>query len=423
MSTQPFFPADILLPLLNTPEDWQKWSVIACDQFTSEPEYWEAAAALVGDAPSTLKLILPESKLGKADTAEQIRTINETMREYSASLFQTYPQALIYVERRLNNGALRRGLVGCVDLMAYSYAAKSDALIRATEGTVLDRIPPRVAIRRDAVLDLPHVMMLMDDQDKAVIEPLAQKKAQMKKVYDFDLMLGGGHITGYLLDETEKARVLAELEKLADPAQTQKKYGLDVAPMPFAMGDGNHSLASAKAAYEELAQAMTPEEAAVHPARYALCELVNLHDESLEFEPIYRTIFGMDPARLAADFAAYAQTLAGPYAPQTITLCYGNTETQVTVAHPIHSLAVGTVQIFLDEYLAKEPQAKLDYIHGLDTARELAKKPDTLSMLFDGMRKEDLFPSVLQDGSLPRKTFSMGEARDKRYYLEARRIR
>ena len=420
---QPFYPADILLPRLTAPEDWQKWSVIACDQFTSEPEYWEAAAALVGSAPSTLNLILPESKLGREDTPAAIEKINQTMREYDQSLFTTDPQSLIYVERFLNTGVLRQGLIGCVDLREYSYEAQSNAQIRATEGTVLERIPPRVAIRRDAVLELPHVMLLMDDPERGILEPLAAQKNTFQKLYDFDLMLDGGHIAGYLVSPAEQARILAALETLATPEAMQKKYGLSTSPMPYAMGDGNHSLASAKAAYEEVCRGLTPEEAAVHPARYALCELVNLHSDALEFEPIYRTVFGLEPARLLADFSAYAAAQQGPHPAQTVTLTFGNEEAVVTVAHPTHSLAVGTVQNFLDAYLPRHPEARLDYIHGLDTARELSCRENTVSLLFAGVKKEDLFPSVLQDGSLPRKTFSMGEARDKRYYLEARHIR
>lgn len=295
-----FGPADILLPQ-NC--DLTKWSVVACDQYTSQNDYWQRVAERVGDAPSALKLILPESQLEDGHAAEHIAAIGETMKEYlAAGLFQTYPNALIYVERWLDSKKLRRGLVGAVDLECYDYTPGAGTLIRATEGTVLSRIPPRVAVRRDAALELPHIMMLVDDPDRRLIEHLTYETDRMEQVYDFDLMERGGHITGYLLPPELQVDVAELLADLADPDRFAQRY--DAAGKPvllFAIGDGNHSLASAKATYEEEKKHTPQEQWAALPSRYALVELVNLHDESLEFEPIHRVCFGVDAPKLLKD--------------------------------------------------------------------------------------------------------------------------
>ncbi len=397
--TLPFSCADILLPKA----DPATWAVIACDQFTSQKDYWDNAEALVGAAPSALRITFPEIYL-EDDPAKRIADINRNMNTYlDNALFECRENTLIYIERTLPDGKIRRGLVGKIDLETYDFTPGEKPLIRATEGTVLERIPPRVAIRKDAPLELPHVMLLMDDPQKTVIEPLAA--LELPLAYDFDLMLGGGHLKGKFVEGAAQQQVLTALTALIPDTD---------APLLFAVGDGNHSLATAKTCYQK---DPTPEN------RYALVELVNIHDEALEFEPIYRVVFDTDPEDLIAALKAYAASLGGSGAPQTITCCFGESEVTVTVPHPVQSLPVGTLQTFLDAYLKEHPQNRIDYIHGIDVTRTLSQAAGSVGFLFDGMGKEDLFPAVSQDGALPRKTFSMGEAASKRYYMEARRIR
>jgi len=318
---------------------------------------------------------------------------------------------------------VRRGLIGKIDLEHYDYTKGATSMVRATEGTVLERIPPRVAIRRDAVLELPHVMVLIDDEEKKVIEPLAACKSEMSVAYDFDLMLGGGHVSAWFLRKSDRARVEEELTSLADPALARARYGKDEPPLVFAVGDGNHSLASAKAAYEEVKASIGAEAAGDHPARYALVELVNLHDEAMEFEPIYRVLFGVSPTDVMDSLAAYADSLAGEADEQKI-LCVGEFEDrEIAVKHPVSQLTVGTLGDFIDGYLKTHEGASVDYIHGIESTRKLAARKDAIGFLFDGMEKNQLFKAVVCDGALPRKTFSMGHAEDKRYYLECRKIK
>lgn len=417
-----FGPADILLPK-NC--DLSKWSVVACDQYTSQNEYWQRVAERVGDEPSTLKLILPESQLEDEKAPQRIVAIGETMKGYlDSGLFQTYPNALIYVERWLDNKKLRRGLMGAVDLECYDYRPGADTLIRATEGTVLSRIPPRVAVRRDAPLELPHIMMLVDDPDRRLIEHLTYETDRMEQVYDFDLMERGGHITGYLLTPELQADVADLLTEMADPDRFAQRYDAPGKPVfLFAVGDGNHSLASAKATYEEEKQHTPQEQWADLPSRYALVELVNLHDESLEFEPIHRVCFGVDPKQMLADFiAAYPGAHYGAGEGHTITYVWGQEEGQITVPAPTAQLEVGTLQDFLDPWL-KEHGGSVDYVHGEDVTRQLGAQEGNIGFLLPAMGKDQLFKTVIFDGVLPRKTFSMGEAHDKRFYLEARKIK
>ena len=417
-----FGPADILLPQ-NC--DLTKWSVVACDQYTSQNDYWERVAQTVGDAPSTLKLILPESQLEDGHFEEHVADINRTMDAYlDQGLFRTLPNALIYVERWLDNKKLRRGLVGVVDLECYDYNAGSSSLIRATEGTVITRLPPRVAVRRNASLELPHIMVLVDDPDKQLIEHLTYETDRMEEVYDFDLMERGGHITGYLVPEDLQADVCEILNTLARPHDFARKYDAKGKPvLLFAIGDGNHSLAAAKAAYEEKKQHTPQEQWADLPARYALVELVNLHDGSLEFEPIHRVLFGVEPKVLLADLvAAYPGAREGMGEGHVLRYVHADGTGAVTVPHPSAQLPVATLQTFLDRWLGAHA-GRIDYIHGADVVRSLASQPGNLGFLLPPMGKEALFPTVIHDGVLPRKTFSMGEAQDKRFYLEARRIR
>ena len=413
-----FYPADILLPDFSV-TDGSKWAAVACDQFTSEPEYWEEADRFVGDAPSTLRLILPEVYLDEGEARTPL--INRAMEEYLQGVLVSHPDSLIYVERTQASGGVRRGLVGAVDLECYDYKKGSDSLIRATEGTVIERIPPRVAVRRGAAVELPHVMLLIDDPERTVIEPLIGRAA--KVAYDFELMLDGGHVKGYFVERADYARIASALEALADEDRTAERYGEGLAPLLFAVGDGNHSLATAKATYEELKATVGKDAAACHPARYALCEVVNLHDSALEFEPIYRVMFGIEPERVVEALEAYAATLDGRAEPQRIEYIYGETRGELTVNSPIQQLPVGTLQAFIDGYIKQNPDVTVDYIHGVDSTEKLAARDGAIGFIFEGMAKDSLFKTVMLDGALPRKTFSMGHARDKRFYLEARKIK
>ena len=406
-----FFPSEILLPN-EKKADMSVWGCIACDQFTSEPEYWNEVEKTVGDKPSTFKLILPEARLD-GDREKITEKINETMREYQKDILVAFEDSMIYVERRQPSGGIRRGIVGAIDLEAYSYLPGSKSQIRATEGTVLERIPPRVEIRRGAAIELPHVMLLIDDPEKTVIEPLADDKT-LKIAYDTDLMVGGGHITGKFLSKEQIDRVQNALQTLGDKRGDDK--------MLFAVGDGNHSLAAAKAFYEEI-KAKLGDAAKDHPARYALVEVVNLHDDALVFEPIYRAVFGCDAEELLKSFENYAAKLCGNAKPQKVTVMLPNgTQKTVNIAKPESQLTVGSVQNFLDDYKKSKDGVVIDYIHGEDSLTKLVAR-GAVGFLFDGMKKDELFSTVEIDGALPRKTFSMGHAKDKRFYFEARNIK
>ena len=418
----PFQPAEILLP---RDCDLKKWAVVACDQYTSQPEYWERVAEFVGQDPSALHLILPESRLEGPNVDQDITEINMTMSRYLRDdIFSAFSGSVFYVERRLDSGKIRRGLIGMVDLEEYDYEPGSAASIRATEGTVLSRIPPRVAVRKNAPIELPHIMLLTDDPAKTVIEPLAKQTESMSCVYDFELMERGGHITGWKLGEKQMEQVASALGTLADPAAFNARYGTkDFPALLFAVGDGNHSLATAKESYERQKRLTDPELWSDLPARFALAELVNLHDESLEFEPIHRVVFDIDPQQLLTSLmSAYPGVYEGRGEGHVLRYICAAGEGELTVPAPTSQLPVGTLQSFLDEYV-KNCGGRIDYIHGEDVTRTLALQSDCIGFLLPAMGKEELFPTVIHDGVLPRKTFSMGEAHDKRFYLEARKIR
>ena len=404
---QYLYSANILLPRADV--ELSRYSVIACDQFTSEPDYWNEVESIVGDAPSALRLTLPEIYL-ENDKASRVAAINARMREYAGAQLCEYPDAMVLVRRIDSVGKERLGIVAAIDLEEYSYEKKTDAAIRATEGTVLERIPPRVEIRRDALLELPHVMLLIDDPCRTVIEPIAEKAST--ELYNFELMLGGGKITGYLLKRDEQEKVQAAMASLAKTA-----------PFPFAVGDGNHSLASAKAHYEAI-KAELGAAAENHPARYALVEVVNLHDDSLQFEPIYRVVFGADKDDFFAAMRKDTENGTPENPAAGFTCVFKDGDEDFVYPHGTHTLAVGTLQKFIDSYLPSHPEVKIDYIHGEDSLRRIvAENEGAFGFLFDGMKKDELFVAVASDGALPRKTFSMGHAKDKRYYLEARRIK
>ena len=418
----PFKPADILLPDFST-YNGTPWSCVACDQYTSQPDYWESADATASDSPSTLRLIIPEVYLAETD-ARKPRVLS-AMDDYLKHVLVEHPHTMILVERTLRSGETRWGLVGAVDLLTYDYRKGADSLIRATEATVAERIPARTTIRRDAPVELPHVMMLIDDRQKTVIEPLAALKDTLAPAYDHDLMQNSGHLKGYFLTPALMEQVEFALAALITPEAMAERYGREgLAPLLFAVGDGNHSLAAAKTCFEEIRAQIGDEAAMSHPARYALCEVVNLYDESLQFEPIYRVAFGVEPDHLLSAFAAYIAGLHGDAAPQELIWASNGRVGAMTVPTPVAALTVGTVQDFLDEYLKTAPAgAYVDYIHGRNPAVALANRSDAIAFLFDGMAKEELFSTVISDGALPRKTFSMGHAEDKRFYTEARRIK
>ena len=415
MNNNVFLPADILLP---KNADFSKWAVIACDQFTSDQAYWNRVRANAEGSVSTINLILPEAELGTEKEAAHTALINKTMVEYMENgVFETYENSLIYVERTLENGSIRMGLMGMVDLDAYDYNVGASSAIRATERTVTERIPPRQRVRRDAPIELPHILLLCDDHDKVLIEPIAAKKADFKVLYDFDLMEQGGHITGWLVPQEEVAKFN---ETLADySANVGKKYeGLKGEPVVFAVGDGNHSLATAKSCYEELKKNNPGVDLSAHPARYALVELENIHDPSQAFEPIHRVIFDTDTEKLLKDVEENICAEGG----YPVKWYIGDKSGTVYLDRAKSELAVGVLQAYLDAWL-KENKGEIDYIHDDDALIALAAKENAIGFLVPGMEKSQLFRGVVSDGVLPRKTFSMGHSREKRYYLESRKIK
>lgn len=410
-----FLPADILIPKTDAME---KWAVIACDQFTSDQAYWDRVRENAADAVSTINLILPEAELGTEKEAEHTAVINKTMADYMAKdVFATYKDSLVYVERTLEDGSIRMGLVGMVDLDAYDYSIGATSAIRATERTVPERIPPRQRVRRDAPIELPHILMLCDDHDKVLIEPLGAKKESLKKLYDFDLMEGGGHIAGWLVDGADAEAFNEALTKYSETVG-EKYVGLKGVPMVFAVGDGNHSLATAKSCYEELKKNNPGVDLSDHPARYALVELENIHDPAQVFEPIHRVIFETEPEKLLAALEEKACAPGG----FPVKWYIGEKSGEIYLDRKLSELAVGVLQSFLDEYL-EDNKGDIDYIHDDDALIEFAKKDKAVGFLLPAMEKSQLFRGVIADGILPRKTFSMGHSREKRYYLEGRKIK
>ncbi len=370
---------EILLPRV---ADEAKWAVIACDQYTSQPEVWEETDRLVGAAPSTLRIVLPEVYLSEA--AQRVPRIHETMRAYAQTVLTSSVRGMILTQRRTESGP-RRGLLLAVDLEEYDFSPGSTSRVRATEGTILARIPARTQVRRGALLECPHVMLLVDDPAKTLIEPLYARLHAQRPLYDVELLQGMGHLTGWAVEDASDLAAAAAALCALDAARGD-------APL-FAVGDGNHSLAAARACWLEIKAALPPEEAAVHPARWALCEVVNLHDPALRFAPIHRVLTGLAPACLAALEQRLASAASG---------------------------AGNDVQL-VDEFLAAHPAAALDYVHGDEAARALGRRPDACALLLPAPDKFALFPAIAK-GPLPRKAFSMGEAHEKRCYFECRRI-
>lgn len=392
-----FTPADILLPRV---DDMTKWSCIACDQFTAEPEYWREAERIVGSEPSTLRLMLPEAWLGVRDSAAETRKIYATMKDYvNRGIFRTVEQSFIYVERTLPSGAVRRGLVGKLDLECYDWAPGSATPVRATEGTAESRLPARVEVRRGATLEMPHIMVFIDDPENAVIPSAAGGEA----LYDFELMLGGGHIRGSRVTGEAAERLTAALEAPEGSVR-------------FAMGDGNHSLAAAKRCWEQIKRNLPESELETHPARYALAEIVNIHDEAVTFEPIHRVLLETVPRGFIEEAAARLPRGKG----QAVTLLAGKREMEIETGMPL-----GALVALVDELLGdwrREHGGEPDYIHGDEEARALGGKPSSVGVLLPRLEKAELFPYITEHGPYPKKSFSIGHAKDKRYYLECRAI-
>ena len=434
---------EVLLP--NDFVDLEKRAVVACDQYTSEPEYREEVADIVGDDSSTLNIIYPEVYLEEADKAQRIKRIQSYMHNYLEDTLENKGQCFILVDRKTTHANSRKWLVVALDLEHYDYSVGSQTLIRATEWTIVDRLPPRIQIRTWAPIETPHIMVLIDDEHKTVIEPLFTDVETNKKLYDFDLMMRGGHIVGYQISDEQKiAQVIAALEVLAEPSLFQSKYhvGADKWVLLFAMGDGNHSLATAKAIREEKKKTLSADQKANHPARFALVELVNVHDEGLTFEPIHRILFGAEYENLLEEMKSYFQSQWS----DVIVSTYPSADEQkkhlkastkehhyvrfvrawtfgiLDIVNPKLNLEVGNLQSFLDQYLKNYPKVKIDYVHGEETTETLWMRDDNIGFLLPIMDKKDFFQTVVVDWALPRKTFSMGEAEEKRFYLECRKI-
>ncbi len=425
---------DIYLPRQGL--ELNKWAVIACDQFTSQPEYWRKVEETVGEAPSTLNMIFPEVYLGQPEADKRIRRIQHTMQDYLAKGLLTPYTGMVYVERQVG-GKLRRGIVLALDLEQYDYNKGSQSLIRATEGTIIERLPPRMRIREGAKLELPHILVLIDDPQRTVIEPVEKSKSQLEQLYNFELMAGSGHLKGYLVNSPRvEVGIISALEQLADPQTFTTKYGVGRGEpvLLFAMGDGNHSLATAKAIWEKNKALVGME----HTSRYALVEIENVHDAGLEFAPIHRVLFNLKQDMLTAMkiyFQGGSKFTACTHQAEMVKRIEQESGTRqivgmitakgwgvVEIDNPTSNLPVGTLQEFLDNFLKNGGAEKIDYIHGEETVTKLGLQPGNTAFYLPGMDKSDLFKTVIVDGALPRKTFSMGEAYEKRFYMECRAI-
>lgn len=436
---------EIMLPAKSV--DFCKWSVVACDQYTSQPAYWNDVKSITSGSPSSLHLTFPEIYLKDEDKDERIRNINSTMEKYlQEGILESCKPGFILLDRSTSHSTSRKGLIIALDLEEYDYNKGSQSLIRATEGTVLDRIPPRVRIREHAKIELPHIMVLIDDPEKTVIEPLFEKSDRYEKIYDFELMKKGGRIKGWKIEDDSSIMTIAEaLEKLAQPEIFHKKYNIapDKKILLFAVGDGNHSLATAKAHWENTKAANGLDGTADHPARYALVELLNVHDEGIVFEPIHRVLFGIDSASIMQELlnafngnteveVKYFESAQEMKISMNNTKATGNThiipfilegvQGLLSIKNPVHNLEAGTLQAALDKLILKLKNIEIDYIHGDEVVTGLGSKKGNMGFYLPAMDKQDLFKTVILEGALPRKTFSMGEADEKRYYLECRKI-
>lgn len=413
-----FVPGDILLP---KDADMALWSVIACDQFTSQPEYWDGLDKKIGDNPSTLRLMLPEAYLEIRDESVETEKINAAMEDYlSGGVFETVENSFIYAQRDMTVGEKRRGILGLIDLEAYDYKAEAKTPVRCTEGTVESRLPPRVRVRRDAALEMPHVVVLTDDPGWTMFQGLEEGEI----LYDFDLMDGGGHIIGRRITGELAEKVQAAFASLCDKEYVEEKYALSGRePVVIAMGDGNHSLATAKLCWEDIKPRLSESERKTHPARYSLVELVNIHDKSIVFEPIHRVIFETDTDKFFAEAEEYFKSISrGNSEPHELTLLCAKERRKVILYGCSIGESIALTQKFCENYV-NQHGGKLDYIHDDDTAIEMSEKPGCCGLLLPSPEKNELFASIIRSGAFPAKSFSIGPARDKRYYLECRKIK
>ena len=414
--------------------DLHKWAVIACDQFTSQPEYWQEVEKIVGDSPSTYRLILPEAYLDTPRAEEHSQQTYHSMQEYlTQGIFNEY-HGYVFIERNLGD-TIRHGLLLNLDLEHYDFKEGSQSLIRATEGTILDRLPPRIKIREKAQLEIPHIMVLIDDREDRLFTYLHDRRTSYQKIYDFSLMQNSGSIQGFLVDHQGEQEIDSVFQSLCDPNAYSQKYHVDknVLPLLFAVGDGNHSLATAKSIWDKIKDSVPPN----HPARYALVEVVNIHDESLVFEPIHRVLFNFhnniqalmkkfyhDKLQILEidSFEQLQKEIRQVSTVQKIGVVQNNSFFLIQFEDPSATLAIGTLQPFLDHLIEEHRSINMDYVHGDSVLEKLCTRDESVGFLLPAMQKNDFFRTVIVDGSFPRKTFSMGDAREKRFYLECRKI-
>lgn len=410
--------------------DLEKWAVVACDQFTSEKKYWEEAVEFIGKEPSTMNLIFPECYLEDPNPEERIKNINQSMNAYvKDGIFQEYKDSFFLVKRTCVGKKPRYGLIVALDLDRYSWEKGSKSLIRATEGTILSRIPPRKAIRKDAPLELPHILVLISDAKRQIIEALKDKSDKLEKAYCTPLMKNGGQLEAWVVNKDEDLKLVLDgfkdLYASLDPENQ----------LLFAMGDGNHSFATAKSCWEDIKPTLSEEERKNHPARFCMVELENIFDEGLEFEPIHRVMFNTTVDAVIAELAKHCESYSiekvgcrncihkeiNKGDKQRLGLCDSKGHYVVTLENPSSNIAPGTFQSVIDEMIKTE--AKVDYIHGLDVTDKLGQQEGNVGVFMPEVSKETFFDTIIKDGALPRKTFSMGEAQEKRYYMEARKIK
>ena len=423
-----FAPAHILLPSAQIP--LEKWGCIACDQFTSDRDYWQKAEAVAAGSPSTLNLILPEVYLEDGDADARIEKIHAAMDDYAQNVLTRAVDGFIYVERTEQSGKVRQGLVGMVDLEAYSYRRGEKCTVRPSESTVESRIPPRMKVRTGASLETPHIMMLADDPGCTLIEPVAAHKQELPKVYEGELMLNGGHIAGWAVEDPAMlAQIDAALAALGSQEAFDAKYpqARGAKPLTLAVGDGNHSLAAAKACWEELKATLTPEERESHPARWCLAEVCNVHSPAIEIEPIHRVLFNVDCGAVLLALIAWSDSnmagiCFGDSKQQAFTLAGPHVSNVLSFEDPVAPLTVGTVDEFIEYFMARHSEARVDYVHDEPAVRALTRQGG-VAFLLPPFEKSDLFKGIVMGGVLPRKTFSMGHAEEKRYYIECRRIK
>lgn len=419
MNNTGFGKGSVLVPNV---KNMEKWSVIACDQFSSQPEYWRAVEEQVKTDPSTFNMIIPDSALMQPDLDQRVASLYRAMRTYLRRHMLTEINDYIYVERCTNEGQVRSGLVGVVDLEEYDFHEDAGTKIRASERTT-NLVQYRCRFRENAPLEVSHIMLLMDDREDAVMSQLRGHTEEMKPLYDFELMKDGGSIRGWQVTPEQSEQIDAALDRLSDRQLFEEKYGMPDKPtMIYAVGDGNMSLAAAKAHYERLKATLSPEKLKNHPARYALCELVNLNDDSLNFEPINRMVFGVDTHNFVRQLE---RSCKGSYEPvdncQYVDIYIEDECRRMWIQKPTSNVVTGTIQNFIDTYI-QEFSGKVDYVHGSAIVQRLASLKDNVGFIFPAMGKETLFETILIDDILPRKTFSMGKAEDKRFYLECRKI-